>query len=48
MLKRSLHLTAGEFTQIMMQYDTAHTIAEMFGLEIPDTWRGKSMSQIFE
>lgn len=39
---------AGEFSQVMMQYDTAHTIAEMFGLEIPDTWRGKSMSQIFE
>lgn len=39
---------AGEFTQVMMQYDTAHTIAEIFGLEIPDVWRGKSMSQIFD
>lgn len=39
---------AGEFKQYMMQYDTAHTIAEMFGLRIPEVWRGKSMSQIFE
>ena len=39
---------AGEFSQVMMQYDTAHTIAEMFGLEIPDVWRGRSMSHIFE
>ena len=39
---------AGEFKQYMMQYDTAHTIAEMFGLQVPEVWRGKSMSQIFE
>ena len=39
---------AGEFKEYMMQYDTAHTIAEMFGLEIPQLWRGRSMSQIFE
>lgn len=39
---------AREFKQCMMQYDTAHTIAEMFGLQIPEVWRGKSMSQIFE
>lgn len=38
----------GELKNYMMQYDTAHTIAEMFGLEIPQEWRGKSISQIFE
>ena len=37
----------GEFQQSMMQYDFAHTVAEIFGLEVPDSWRGKSMSQIF-
>lgn len=39
---------AGDLNQYMMQYDTAHTLAEMFGLEIPEVWRGKSLSQIFE
>lgn len=38
----------GEFGQTMMQYDVAHTIAEIFGLQIPDCWRGKSMSHVFE
>ncbi len=38
----------GEFQQAMMQYDTAHTIAEAFGLEIPQVWNGNSMSHVFE
>jgi hypothetical protein len=38
----------GEFSRPMMQYDFAPTVAEIFGLETPDTWRGKSMSQVFE
>lgn len=38
----------GEFKEYMMQYDTAATIAEIFGLEVPQSWRGQSMSQVFE
>ena len=38
----------GGFSEAMMQYDTAHTIAEIFGLEIPQVWNGKSMSHVFE
>ena len=38
----------GEFTEAMMQYDTAATIAEAFGLQTPQIWRGQSMSQVFE
>lgn len=38
----------GEFSECMMQYDTAATIAEIFGLQTPQMWRGKSMSQVFE
>lgn len=38
----------GEFSESMMQYDTAATLAEIFGLEIPQVWVGKSMSQVFE
>ena len=37
----------GEFKEYMMQYDTATTIAEVFGLECPQAWRGQSMSQVF-
>lgn len=39
---------SGEFKQVMMQYDTAHTIAEAFGLVAPQVWNGSSMSQVFE
>lgn len=38
----------GEFSQAMMQYDTAHTIAEGFGLRTPQIWNGASMSHVFE
>lgn len=38
----------GEFEESMMQYDVAPTIAEIFGLEVPQVWVGRSMSQIFE
>ncbi len=38
----------GEFSRPMMQYDFAPTVAEIFALEIPDTWRGKTMSQVFD
>lgn len=38
----------GEFTQAMMQYDTAHTIAEALGLTTPQVWNGQSMSHVFE
>lgn len=37
----------GEFSEVMMQYDTAHTIAEALGLEVPQVWNGKSMSHVF-
>ncbi len=37
-----------EFPEPMMQYDTAATIAYIFGLDIPDDWRGKPMKQIFK
>lgn len=38
----------GEFSESMMQYDTAATLAEIFGLEIPQVWVGKSMSHVFK
>lgn len=37
----------GEFKESMMQYDVAATIAEIFGLEIPQVWTAKSMSNVF-
>ena len=37
----------GEFKEYMMQYDTAATIAEIFGLELPQSWRGQSMDHVF-
>lgn len=37
----------GEFSESMMQYDVAPTIAEIFGLEVPQVWVGRSMSQVF-
>ena len=36
------------FPEPMMQYDTAATIAYIFGLDIPGDWRGKPMTQIFK
>ena len=38
----------GEFSEVMLQQDTAHTLAEAFGLDIPQMWNGNSMSHIFE
>ena len=32
----------------MMQFDTAATIAEMFGLKRPTCWRGVPMKEIFK
>ncbi|MDH8702445.1 putative AlkP superfamily pyrophosphatase or phosphodiesterase [Dysgonomonadaceae bacterium PH5-43] len=37
-----------EFTESMMQYDVASTIAYMFNIEQPQVWIGRPMSQIFE
>lgn len=37
----------GEFKEYMMQYDTAHTVAEALGLTVPQVWNGQSMSQVF-
>lgn len=38
----------GEFTEVMLQQDTAHTLAEAFGLQVPQMWNGNSMSHIFK
>ena len=38
----------GEFSEVMLQQDTAHTLAEAFGLKVPQMWSGNSMSQVFE
>ena len=38
----------GEFSEVMLQQDTAHTLAEAFGLAVPQMWSGNSMSQVFE
>lgn len=35
-------------TDVMMQYDTAATIAEIFGLERPQAWRGVPMYGVFK
>ena len=32
----------------MLQQDTAHTLAEAFGLAVPQMWSGNSMSHVFE
>ncbi len=37
-----------EFTESMMQFDCAPTVAEIFGLELPQVWIGRSMSQVYE
>lgn len=36
------------FTESMMQYDVASTIAYIFGLEQPQVWIGRPMVQVFE
>ena len=38
----------GEFSEVMLQQDTAHTLAEAFGLAVPQMWSGNSMSQVFK
>ena len=38
----------GEFSESMMQYDIASTIAALLGLEQPQVWTGRPMSQCFE
>lgn len=38
----------GEFSEVMLQQDTAHTLAEIFGLTVPQMWSGNSMSHVFE
>ena len=37
----------GQFQESMMQFDVAPTIAEIFNLEGPQVWIGRSMSQVF-
>ena len=38
----------GEFEESMMQYDTAATIAYIFGLNQPQVWTGRPMTQVFK
>lgn len=38
----------GEFSESMMQYDTAATIAYIFGLKCPQAWVGRPMVQVFK
>ena len=38
----------GEFSESMMQYDVAPTIAYIFGLKQPQVWIGRPMTQVFE
>ena len=37
----------GEFKECMMQFDTAATIAYIFGLQQPQAWIGRPMKQVF-
>jgi len=37
----------GEFQESMMQFDVAPTIADIFHLEPPQVWIGRSMKQVF-
>ncbi|MDL2255628.1 alkaline phosphatase [Parabacteroides sp. OttesenSCG-928-G06] len=37
-----------EFSESMMQFDVAATIASIFNLEQPQVWIGRSMDQVFE
>ena len=38
----------GNFDESMMQFDCASTIAYIFGLEQPQVWIGRPMTQVFE
>lgn len=38
----------GEFNESMMQFDTASTIAYVFGLKQPQVWIGRPMKQVFK
>ena len=38
----------GEFQESMMQFDCAPTVLQIFDLESPQVWTGRSMSQVFE
>lgn len=38
----------GEFQESMVQYDVAATIAYIFGLQQPQVWTGRPMTQVFE
>ena len=38
----------GEFKECMMQFDTASTIAYIFGLKQPQAWIGRPMKQVFK
>lgn len=38
----------GEFNESMMQYDTAATLAYIFGLQQPQVWTGRPMRQVFK
>lgn len=39
---------AGEISDVVMQYDTAATIAEIFGLKRPQAWRGVPIYNVFK
>lgn len=38
----------GQFPELMMQYDVAATIAYIFGLQQPQAWVGRPMTQVFQ
>ena len=38
----------GAFSEVMMQFDTAATIAYVFGLKTPQAWIGRPMKQVFK
>lgn len=38
----------GDFKEVMMQYDTAATIAYIFGLDRPQAWTGRPAVQVFK
>lgn len=40
--------SGGEFSESMMQYDVASTIASIFGLKQPQVWIGRPMKQVFK
>ena len=49
-----LHIFAGDderslhFHESMMQYDVASTIAHIFGLQQPQVWIGRPVTQVFK